>query len=407
MSLKDVYFALEEIAAEPSTNTKQILIQKHLDLPYFKEVVYFTYNPFLKYKITDVPYTAYNPTAFSEPIFAFLKKLSLQKGANNQDRITLSNLSSIDPETCMVVNMILKSDLRCGAGTTLFRKFIPEIPKHETMLCGKDFDKFMKLAGSYDNVVGSIKQDGVRTWAVVDKLRQNVKYLSRNGKEFINFDVFDEVFIEFAKKVYGNQGDYVILDGEVVTKDKNFQKVLTQFSRHTGAQKELFEFRIFDIVNDLPFYARYKLLTEHFVLDTNLDHPSVCLVHHFRNFKSKKEIYDLLDKVAGEGEEGLVIKTFNGPYEMKRSNHWCKLKLTYTEDLPVLRFEYGTGKYKNLLGALICDRNGVEVRVGSGYDDQERADLLNIPEMIEVKFKNVTDDGSLREPIFVRIREDK
>lgn len=157
----------------------------------------------------------------------------------------------------------------------------------------------------------------------------------------------------------------------------------------------------------MPFYARYELLTKHFVLDTNPEHPTVCLVHHFKDFKSKKEIYDLLDKVSSDGEEGLVIKTLDGPYEFKRSNHWCKLKLTYTEDLPVLRFEYGTGKYKNLLGALICNRNGVEVRVGSGYDDQERADLLNIPSMIEVEFKNVTDDGSLREPIFVRVREDK
>lgn len=204
MSLKNVYFALEEIAAEPSTNAKQVLIQKYLDVPYFKEVVYFAYNPFLKYKISEVPYTAFDPCASPEPIFEFLKQLSLQRGANNQDRRTLSNLASIDPETCLLVNMVLKSDLRCGAGTTIFRKFIPEIPKHETMLCGKDFDKFMKLAGSYDNVVGSIKQDGVRVWAIVDKLRQNVKYLSRNGKEFINFDVFDDVFIDFATKVYGS-----------------------------------------------------------------------------------------------------------------------------------------------------------------------------------------------------------
>jgi len=405
MSLKNVYLALEDIASEPSTNAKQILIQKYLDIPNFREVVYFAYNPFLKYKISEVPYTAYDSSAFPEPIFGFLKQLSSQKGANNQDRRKLSNLASIDPETCEVVNRILKSDLRCGAGTTLFRKFIPEIPVHEPMLCGKDFDKFMKVAGSYDNVVTSIKLDGVRVWAIVTG--ESVRYVSRNGKEFPNFDIFNEHLVSIVKEMNLTEPQ-VIFDGEVITKDKDFQKGLTQFRRLTGATKDIFEFRIFDIVSDKPFTERYELLKEYFVEDFEVNRPIVNLVYHSRHLNDKESIFKLLDQVIDEGEEGLVVKTLNGPYEMKRSNHWCKLKRFYTEDLPVVGMEYGTGKYKDKLGALICDFNGVEVNVGSGYDDYERTELmLNMPSMIEVKYQEITKDGSLRFPVFMRVREDK
>lgn len=405
MSLKNVYFALEQIAAEPSTNAKQILIKKCLDIPHFKDVVYFTYNPYMKYKISDVPYIGHNPLASSEPIFEFLKQLASQKGANNQDRRKLSNLASIDPETCMVVNMILKTDLRCGAGSTLFRKFVPRIPKHEPMLCNSDFDKFMKMAGSYKNVATSIKQDGVRVWAIVTG--ELVRYVSRNGKEFPNFDVFDEHLINIVKEM--NFPDIqVIFDGEVITKDKDFQKGLTQFRRLNGATKDIFEFRIFDIVMDKPFIERYALLREYFVEDFEPQRPIVCLVYHSTYLNTKEKIFNFLDQVTDIGEEGLVIKTWNGPYEFKRSNHWCKLKKFYSEDLPVIRMEYGKGKYKNKLGALICDFNGVEVNVGSGYDDYERGEfIINTPKMIEVKYRKVTKDGSLWYPVFMRVREDK
>jgi len=405
MSLKNVYVALEEIANEPSTNAKQSLIQKYLDIPYFKEVAYFAYNPFLKYKISDVPAAKFDSSRSAADIFSILKHLSTQRGANNQDRDALSRISSIDSETISVVNRILKSDLRCGAGITLFRKFIPEIPVHEPMLCGKEFDKFMKVAGSYDNVATSIKQDGVRVWAIV--IGENVRYISRNGKEFPNFDVFNEHLISAVKEMNLSEIQ-VIFDGEVITKDKDFQKVLTQFRRLTEATKDIFEFRIFDIVLDKPFTERYELLKEYFVEDYEVNRPIVNLVYHSRHLNSKEGIFKLLDQVIDEGEEGLVVKTLNGPYEFKRSNHWCKLKRFYTEDLPVIGMEYGTGKYKDRLGALICDFNGVKVSVGSGYDDYERTELmLNIPSMIEVKYQSVTKDGSLRFPVFMRVREDK
>ena len=407
MSLKQVYNIVESIAATPSLNEKEKIIRDSLDIPYFRKVAYYALNTLMKYKITEVKYAgsmiAEDEDKATNNIFEFLYFLSNKSGATDEDRQKLSFMSSLDQPTNVIVNRILKGDLRCGASIKLFRKYIPEIPIHEPMLCGKDFNKFMKLAGSFDNVVTSIKLDGVRVWCIVTE--SNVKYLSRNGKEYSNFNIFNEDLIEICKEM--DLPYPIILDGEITTKDKKFQKLLTQFRRITEVDEDSFELTLFDIVLNKPFYERYEKLKEHFTLDYEKINR-ISLLYHSTNFNTEQKIFDFLNQVAKEGKEGLVLKTLNGPYEFKRSNHWVKLKKFYEEDLPVIGFEMGTGKYSDMLGALICDYNGVEVKVGSGFTDEERIEFLeNIPELIEVKFQSLTEDKSLRFPIFLRIREDK
>ena len=57
-------------------------------------------------------------------------------------------------------------------------------------------------------------------------------------------------------------------------------------------------------------------------------------------------------------------------------------------------------------------KNGGEVHVGSGFTDIEREELWNrqselTGRMIEVKYQEKTQDGSLRFPVFMRFRPDK
>ena len=81
-------------------------------------------------------------------------------------------------------------------------------------------------------------------------------------------------------------------------------------------------------------------------------------------------------------------------------------------DLEVISFEEGEGKYENMLGAIVVDFNKVRVNIGSGFTDEERKqiwenrnDFRN--QIAEIRYQELTPDGSLRFPTFRGWRPDK
>jgi ATP-dependent DNA ligase len=61
---------------------------------------------------------------------------------------------------------------------------------------------------------------------------------------------------------------------------------------------------------------------------------------------------------------------------------------------------------------LVKQENGVAGEVGSGFNDADREYIWNnkdkfLGRKIECKFQELTDDGKMRFPIFLRFRDDK
>jgi bifunctional non-homologous end joining protein LigD len=155
------------------------------------------------------------------------------------------------------------------------------------------------------------------------------------------------------------------------------------------------------------------------------------------------------DHVEGEGEaffaavrarglEGMVAKRADAPYRDGRSPAWLKVRAERTGDFAVVGYTEPGGPGRVGLGALhvaVHDGSGLVYAgsVGTGLSDRELADLRarleprRIPEppcagpvpqgrgnvwvepglCVEVRFLEVTDEGLLRHPAFVRLREDK
>ena len=139
------------------------------------------------------------------------------------------------------------------------------------------------------------------------------------------------------------------------------------------------------------------------------------------------------------GLEGIVAKKRDSRYEAGvRSPAWLKVKPTQTGEFLVCGYTAGNGERANTFGALVLgyrDAAGRIVptaRVGSGFDAQSlnavAARLKPLenkrhpfavkpdievpvvwvkPELVaEVRFDAWTEDGSLRAPVFVRLRDD-
>ena len=426
MSLGPVLTILNEIASTSSINKKKEIITTNRLLPGFRNTAVYAYHPLLQFNMLSIP--GNHVGDLSQPphqeIFTYLKHLSSKRGATSEERDHLDSLC-VDKETLEVVNRILNKDLRCGAGAILFGTAF-SIPNLEPMLCEDDLEKLLKkVEGDVTRLVWSIKLDGVRTRASLERPDGPVKYISRNGKTFDNFYVFDDEVSSICCAISAYLGDVwpIILDGEVISQDKDFQKQMTQVNRLKDVDPSIFRFKVFDVIlpgQPIPLDGRLDTLSS--VIDNS---GIVSLLEHegFEEGTTISDIINLNDRLCDEGEEGIVVKDKWSAYETGRSWKWTKVKKFHTEDLRVVGKEEGTGRHKGRLGALIVERpvtcypedpreesgtQFIQVKVGSGYSDEER-DLFwtQPPDLIEVKYQNETKDGSLRFPVFVRVREDK
>lgn len=423
-TLKPVHEALETIANEPSTLKKLELIKGFIAdqsiAPMLRKVVSYTLNPFMRFNMKEFPkfkddeeyeeYLTENPPDV-EKMFAYLNFMSTKQGATHDEQKKLYALGAVDPATTRVLKRIVTKDLRCGASKKYWRKYVPDIPEHNVMLCIDNLTKFKnEIEEDWNKACYSIKLDGVRCWAVVTK-EGAVKFLSRNGKEFPNFSKFNGILLHVAEIL---NEEYkmpypIILDGEVVSKDAKFQNMMTQIRRHKDADTSIFEFHIFDIVvANKTLRQRDQIIKEIVPQYRNKD---IVHVEHLplpSGVNSIEKIVAFTNGLCAKGYEGIVVKTWDGHYEMKRSNIWCKVKQMHTVDLPVTGVAEGTGRNKGRMGKLLCDYNGVEVGVGSGYNDEEREEFYTKPpKMIEVKYQELTRDKNLRFPVYIRTREDK
>ena len=111
------------------------------------------------------------------------------------------------------------------------------------------------------------------------------------------------------------------------------------------------------------------------------------------------------------GKEGVVVKDARSVYLRDRGPAWRRIKRVMTADLRVIAV-LPQPKRSDRLGTLLCDQDGVTVRVTAGFTAEQRETLWRsrarlVGSVIEVEAMDKTPSGSLRQARFVRVREDK
>lgn len=250
------------------------------------------------------------------------------------------------------------------------------------------------------------KLDGVRALLVVDSLGQ-VRFLSRSGKEYTTLGhIATEVTSALAA---GRIRAPFILDGEVYAHEElTFQEITAAVKKQRPESLKL-KFRCYDIVSDGNQVDR---LNHAFNTVKAIGYSHVTVVENWQ-VGSKEEVMQCHDDWVKDGYEGAMIRLSDGHYAQgQRSSHLMKVKEFDTDEFALDDFELGQRGVEDLIA--ICETDGGTRFKAKMQGTRESKEKLwawwNQPEcesrehLLTVKFFGRTDDGSVRFPIGVVVR---
>ena len=281
-----------------------------------------------------------------------------------------------------------------------------------------------------------LKLDGYRVRAA--RHGGEAQLITRNGHDIA------ETFPEIARALAALPYDDVILDGELVVPDDagrpSFQRLQNRarVSRALDVRRAAVETPALLYAFDLLAFAGYDLRPlpldrRKAVLERIV--PPVGPIKYLEHFATDGDA--LYDQVVTLGLEGIVAKKADAPYRAGRSPNWLKIRADRTDDFAVVGFTRPKGSRSGFgaldLGAYRDGKLAYAGRVGSGFTAAQLNDVSAALEqgvrpkpafagpapqdeghtwveptlVAEVRYKEWTDEGLLRQPVFVRFRDDK
>jgi bifunctional non-homologous end joining protein LigD len=283
------------------------------------------------------------------------------------------------------------------------------------------------------------KYDGMRVIAVATA--RSAHLITRNGRDKrAQFPEIADALRDLARR----RKCSLVLDGEIVAlrrgKPVAFQALQGRLHRSSGIAEMVTSapaaIAVFDVLRDgrtnltsLPMRERRERLVE--LLESE-DDPRILVSDGSTSGKR------MIAKARRGGWEGLIAKRLDSTYVPgARSNDWLKLKLQH-------RAEFVVGGYteprlsREYFGALLLgyferDELRYAGNMGGGFNHQSLREMYERLEplarktspfvdrvktrepahwvrpqiVVEVKFAEWTEDGKLRQPIFLGVRDDK
>ena len=280
-----------------------------------------------------------------------------------------------------------------------------------------------------------IKYDGFRALAAHEGGRGKLIY--RHGNDAT------ALYPDLAAALTALPAD-VVLDGEITVCDEqgrpSFERLQQRalLTRQPDIERaalrlpaslfvfDLLAFRDRDL-RPLPLATRKALLSRLL--------PALGPLHYVDHIEARGQ--EMFEEVTRLGLEGVVAKRAASPYRAGRSSDWLKIRRDRSADFVVVGYTAPRG-LRSGLGALhlAAQESGALVyagRVGSGLAEKDLASLPRelhddeqpdppctgpVPRgpehtwvrprlVCEVRYKEITSDGLLRQPIFLRWRADK
>ncbi len=414
---------IEDMNKTNSTLDKKEVLKKY---PEMKEMLEWVYNPFKQFYVTSDNIKK-NITLTSQieykDIFKLLNDLSSRKETGHSaigicNRFIYDNSDYTD-----VIYNIIDKDLQCRIGVKVINEVYPNlIPEFEVSLCQKYNDVASKVDIFDGSWYVSHKLDGLRLITIIDD-KGDIKFYSRQGKEFETLDVLKEDIKKLNLKSKVIDGEICIIgaDGK-----EDFASII-KLARRKDFTIPNPMYLVFDMIDYDDFFNKkgntklsYRLAELNNIIENKSKHIKVL---EQTKLQSKNQFDSMLSYMREQDWEGLILRR-DVSYEGKRTNNMLKFKDMLDEEYEVLDVEFGPFRViedkKEItietLSAVKIKHKGYDVSVGSGFTIEQRKMFYEDPSKIighkitvqyfeESKDKN--GNLSLRFPVFKAIRDMK
>ena len=307
---------------------------------------------------------------------------------------------------------------------------VPFPEPYEPMLPTLTEDMFQRTDWLYEP-----KLDGYRVLAFFDG--RKVHLHSRGGQ------AYEERYPDIVRALAAQPVDQAVFDGEVVALGPDGRMSFQRLQNRAADPQSVLRYYAFDLLYLDGFDLREVQLVDR----KPLLHAVLAPIGGVQQVAAFDDGIALFHAADSSGLEGVVAKKCDSIYEPgKRVRTWLKVKTSRTDEFAIVGYTSGTGRRSNTLGSLILgsyDENGklrYAGHVGTGFDEAGLQDMLRrleplrrqtsplegpIPRggtasrsggagvwvepkvVAEIKYSESTEDGRLRHPVFVRVREDK
>lgn len=419
----------EELASTTSTKEKQAILQKHKDNEVLKRAIFLALSPMVRFYVKKIPnylteQIRWNASDLPKAMDALEQRFATRLVSGHAAIGELRNhLESMNEDDAAVLERIVKKDLRCGVQRSTANKVWKDlVPEYPVMLASAYDEKLVKKIPFPAYV--QLKADGMRFNAIVKD--GSVEYRSRNGKELDLHGVLDADFLAMANTLTPTGG--VIFDGELLVKINGEvaprqigNGILSKAQKGTLSKAEAANIHgmVWDAIPYTDFIKGiYRLPYTDRLFGLNLAVQGRVSLIPSEVVYSLDDAQAIFEKYLEEGQEGIILKDMNMPWEDTRSKKQIKFKAENDCDLLCTDWVEGRKgtKTEGLLGALTCQTSDGKliVNVGGGFTDHDRKTLKRkdvVGKIITVLYNGKIQDAngkwSLFLPRFVEIRHDK
>lgn len=391
MNLNRLQEMVDTLNQSNSNNEKKESLKNFSDM---KPILWWVYNPYKQFHITsanlekrkDLIDDAWKDVNLE----LLLQNLSDEKITGHSALSAVNGFISGHIEHKDLIYKIIDKNLETRVDTKSINKVFPNlIPEFSVALANTFDDKIAeKIDFEKETYYASHKLDGVR--CIARKEGNEVKFLSRNGKEFLTLDkIRDELLSIF-------EGQDIVLDGEICLVDENgnedFQSVMKEIrKKNSTIQNPLFN--VFDFLTLEEFdnkESTRNLVQRAEDHRSNLQSASYIKVIDQIEIVNQDHLATLSEKAESLGWEGLILRK-NTTYKGKRSNDLLKVKKFHDAEYVVEDVESGLIRWINeegkeveeeMLSRVFINHKGYRVRVGSGFSMEQRRAFYADPSLI-------------------------